>query len=105
MMRRLLFILLLCTASQAQADLLSFGSKKPSFLPADRAFVVEVHAVDQHTLIASFKVTPDYYLYRNKISFSVGDGKFHIFRVDLPKGETKNDPNFGALEVYHQSFQ
>lgn len=105
MMRRLLLILLLCTVPLAHADFLSFGSKKPSFLPADQAFALDVHAIDQHTLIASFKVTPSYYLYRGKISFSTADDKTRIARVDLPKGETKNDPNFGTLEVYHQSFQ
>lgn len=106
MMRRLfLFLLLLCITTLAQADFLAFGSKKPTFLPADKAFALEVHAVDQHTLLASFKVTPDYYLYRNKIIFNVANDKFHIARVDLPKGEPKEDPNFGTLEVFHQSFQ
>jgi thiol:disulfide interchange protein DsbD len=105
MMRHLLLILLLAIAPLAQADLFSFGSKKTTFLPSDQAFVVDVHAIDQHTLLASFNVTPDYYLYRNKINFSVANDKFHIARVDLPNGEPKNDPNFGKLEVYHQSFQ
>jgi thioredoxin:protein disulfide reductase len=105
MMRRLLLILLLCVVPLAHADFLSFGSKKPGFLPADQAFALDVHAIDQHTLIASFKVTPSYYLYRGKISFSSADGKTVVSGVDLPKGETKNDPNFGILEVYHESFQ
>lgn len=105
MIRNLILILLLCITPLAHADLFSFGGKKTTFLPADKAFVLEVHAVDQHTLLASFNVTPDYYLYRNKITFSVANDKFHIARVDLPKGEPKNDPNFGQLEVYHQSFQ
>jgi thiol:disulfide interchange protein DsbD len=105
MMRRLLLIVLLCIAPLAQADFLSFGSKKPTFLPAEQAFALEVHAIDQHTLLASFKVTPGYYLYRNKVSFNVAGGKTSIVRVNLPKGETKIDPNFGELEVYHQSFQ
>jgi thiol:disulfide interchange protein DsbD len=105
MMRRLLLILLVCIAPLAQADLLSFGSNKPKFLPADQAFALEVHAVDQRTLLASFKVTPGYYLYRDKTTFSIADGKTKITRVSLPKGETKNDPNFGQIEVYHQSFQ
>ena len=105
MMRRLLLILLLCTTPLAQADLLSFGSKQPSFLPADQAFALNVHAPDRHTLLASFKVTPGYYLYHDKISFNVASGKTRIARIDLPKGETKEDPNFGMIEVYHQSFQ
>ena len=106
MIRRLfVFLLLLCLAPLAQADFLSFGSKKPAFLPADQAFALTVHAVDQHTLIASFKVTPGYYLYRDKITFSVANNKTKVTRISLPKGETKNDPNFGEIEVYHQSFQ
>jgi thiol:disulfide interchange protein DsbD len=105
MMRRLLLIVLLCIASAAHADFLSFGSKKPTFLPAEKAFALTVHAVDQHTLIASFKVTPGYYLYRDKTTFSLADSKSKIARVTLPKGEIKTDPNFGEIEVYHQSFQ
>ena len=104
-MRRFLFFFLLFTATLAQASLFSFGSKKTTFLPSDQAFVVEVHAVNQHTLIANFKVTPDYYLYRNKIIFKVTSDNFHIASVDLPKGEFKEDPNFGTLEVFHHSFQ
>jgi thiol:disulfide interchange protein DsbD len=106
MIRRLLSLfLLLCLATLAQADLLTFGSKKPSFLPADQAFELNVHATGADTLLASFTVTPGYYLYRDKISFSIADGKTKITRITLPKGESKNDPNFGMIEVYHQSFQ
>jgi thiol:disulfide interchange protein DsbD len=105
MIRRLLLILLLCSATMAHASIFAFGSKKPTFLPADKAFSLEVHSIDQHTLIASFNVTPSYYLYRNKITFNIADGKTRIARIELPKGETKVDPNFGTLEVYHQSFQ
>jgi thiol:disulfide interchange protein DsbD len=103
MIRRLLLIILLIITSLAQADMLSFGSNKPSFLPADQAFALSVHAVDQKTVIASFKITPGYYLYRDKIHFTLANGK--PTQLTLPKGETKNDPNFGVIEVYHQSFQ
>jgi thioredoxin:protein disulfide reductase len=105
MMRRLILILLLCSAPLVHADILSFGSKKPVFLPAEQAFALEVHAIDQRTLLASFKITPGYYLYRDKILFSIVGGKTRITRVSLPKGETKSDPNFGVIEVYHHSFQ
>jgi thioredoxin:protein disulfide reductase len=105
MMRRLLLIFLLCVAPAAHADFFSFGSKAPKFLPADQAFGLSVHSVDQNTLIASFKITPGYYLYLNKITFTTLDGKTGIERVDLPKGEIKNDPNMGVLEVSHHSFQ
>src|SRR5512135_199426 len=105
MMRRWLLVVLLCIAPWAQADFISFGSQKPSFLPADQAFALNVHAIDQRTLLASFKVTPGYYLYRDKVSFSVTGAKNKIARIELPKGEIKHDPNFGEMEVFHQSFQ
>jgi thiol:disulfide interchange protein DsbD len=105
MMRRLLLILSLCVPLLAYADFISLGSKKPAFLPADQAFALEVHAVGPQKLIASFKVTPGYYLYRDKVGFTIVDGKTRIARIDLPKGEEKNDPNFGTVEVFHQSFQ
>ena len=105
MMRRLLLIVLLCTAPLAHADFLSFGSKKPTFLPADQAFGLSVDVCDKNALLANFRVTPGYYLYRNKLNFSLADGKTKIARVELPKGDSKNDPNFGLLEVYHHSFQ
>ncbi len=106
MIRRSIFLsLMLCLTSLAQADLFSFGSPKPKFLPADQAFALNVHVIDQHKLLASFKITPGYYLYRDKISFSIAKGKAKIARASLPIGEKKEDPNFGVIEVYHQSFQ
>ncbi len=104
MIRRLFLIALLCIAPLAQADLLSFGSK-PKFLPPDQAFSLEVRALDQRTLIASFNITPGYYLYRDKTTFSLGEGPAKIAQVSLPEGETKNDPNFGVMKVFHNSFQ
>lgn len=106
MIRRLLSLFLLLSLAQlAHADFLSSGSKNPSFLPADQAFALNIHATDADTLLASFTVTHGYYLYRDKISFSIADGKTKIAHIALPKGESKNDPNFGMIEVYHQSFQ
>ncbi|MBU1214607.1 MAG: protein-disulfide reductase DsbD, partial [Gammaproteobacteria bacterium] len=59
----------------------------------------------QRTLIASFTITPGYYLYRDKTTFSLGEGPARIAQVSLPEGETKNDPNFGVMQVFHNSFQ
>jgi thioredoxin:protein disulfide reductase len=106
MIRRLLpLLLLMCLAPLAHADFLSFGSKKPAFLPAEQAFGLSVDVCDKNALLANFRVTPGYYLYRDKLIFSLDDNKARIARIELPKGDTKNDPNFGLIEVYHQSFQ
>ena len=86
------------------------GSKQPTFLPAEQAFGLDVIARDGNTLIASLRITPGYYLYHDKVTFSLsGDAAknagIKISNVVLPKGEIKKDPNFGDTLVFHQSFQ
>ncbi len=105
---RLLLLSVLCSvALAAHADgLLSlFGGGKPTFLAPDAAFGLEVSVRDSQTLIASFKIAPDYYLYRDKISFTVASGNAKLVKLDLPAGEMTHDPNLGDLLVFHQSFQ
>jgi thiol:disulfide interchange protein DsbD len=80
-------------------------AKQPTFLQPDQAFGLDVSVRDTHTLIASFKVTPEYYLYRDKVSFSIADLGVKIGNVSMPKGELKHDANFGDMEVYHTPFQ
>ncbi len=80
-------------------------SKQPDFLKPADAFGLEVKVRDAHTLQANFKVTPTYYLYRNKVTFATKDKTVKITSVSLPRGEIKHDPNFGDTEVFHQSFQ
>jgi thiol:disulfide interchange protein DsbD len=110
-MRFALLLLLCLIVPAANADglldrLPGLGSpKQPSFLPPDQAFSLDVIVRDDHTLQANLRITPGYYLYRDKISFEIKDSATRIAAVDLPKGEMKQDPNFGNTEVFHQSFQ
>jgi thiol:disulfide interchange protein DsbD len=105
----LLLLCLVAPASNAEGflDRLSnlTGSKQPDFLPPDKAFQLDVIARDAYTLQASFSVTPGYYLYRDKITFTAKDNAVKVTAVNLPRGEIKHDPNFGDTEVFHQSFQ
>ncbi|GAB4122683.1 MAG: protein-disulfide reductase DsbD [Sideroxydans sp.] len=103
MLQRLFLTILACVALPAAADLLPFGRQQTSFLPPDQAFQLKVEAVNRQQLLASFTITPGYYLYREKIHFSRADGS--ALPLMLPSGESKNDPNFGLIEVYHRSFQ
>ncbi len=82
-----------------------FGSKQPTFLPPDQAFGLQVVARDATTLQASFSVTPTYYLYHDKVKFESSDPAIKIVAVNLPRGEMKEDPNFGPTEVFHNPFQ
>jgi thiol:disulfide interchange protein DsbD len=104
---RLILAFCLLLASSVHAGLLdNLGGKQSSFLPPDQAFELQVFARDAQTLQASFRITPGYYLYRDKTRFSLAEGTAgRISEVRLPPGEIKDDPNFGPTEVYHQSFQ
>ncbi|NNM69899.1 MAG: protein-disulfide reductase DsbD [Gallionella sp.] len=81
------------------------GNKKPVFLVPDQAFKLSVLAQDANTLQANFSITPGYYLYRNKIIFKPLDDAIKFSEPSFPKGEIKQDPNFGAMEVFHHSFR
>ena len=111
MTMRFVLLIILCLTQFAHADglldhLPSLGGSKPvTFLQPDQAFGLELSVRDAHTVVASFRVTPEYYLYRDKVAFSTADLGIKISDVSLPKGELKHDPNLGDMEVYHQSFQ
>ena len=110
-MRYILLLLLCLLAPATHADnfldkLPAFGGRQqPAFLPPDQAFALEVQVQNSHTLQASFTITPGYYLYRDKVSFTTDDNATKIASVNLPAGELKHDPNFGDTYVFHQPFQ
>ncbi|MDE2118396.1 MAG: protein-disulfide reductase DsbD N-terminal domain-containing protein, partial [Betaproteobacteria bacterium] len=86
------------------------GAKQEVFLPPDQAFGLDVTVLNAHTLLASFRITPGYYLYRDKATFGIkGDSAkaagTRIAGISMPKGEIKHDPNFGDMAVFHQPFQ
>jgi thiol:disulfide interchange protein DsbD len=81
------------------------GSSQPAFLPPDQAFGLDLTVKNKSTLLANFKVTPTYYLYREKVSVNIKQGAVKILSVNMPQGDLKQDPNFGEMRVFHQSFQ
>jgi thioredoxin:protein disulfide reductase len=81
------------------------NTSEDDFLSPDQAFQLTINTVDTQHLKAEFKVAPGYYLYKQRIKFSIQDTNTgQIKSIDLPKGEIKNDPNFGQQEVYHHDF-
>ena len=85
---------------------LTSGSAEDDFLPVEQAFKVDVKVKDAHTLVAEFSPVETYYLYRDKIGFSLPkESAVDISKVSLPRGEMKSDPSFGNTEVFHQPFQ
>ena len=108
---RILLLLALCFTPIAQAEGLLdrlpglSGSAQPVFLPPDQAFGLEMSVKDENKLLANFKVTPTYYLYRDKVNISIKSGAAKIRSINMPQGDLKQDPNFGEMMVFHDSFQ
>ncbi len=90
----------------ALTALVKGGAQQDEFLEPDQAFKLKIKARDAQTLVADFTPAEGYYLYRDRIKFVLKDADgASIAKIELPKGETKTDPNFGATEVYHHPFQ
>ena len=92
------------TAPAAQKSGLAslFSSTKDDVLiEPDLAFQLRVAAKDAGTLVAELVPAKGYYLYKDKIRFSLKDaGSTTISAVKLPAGEMKTDQIFGRTEVY-----
>lgn len=91
-------------ALQAIGKLFGAAEPEPQLLPPDQAFTLALRARDANTLVATLTPAKNYYLYRDRISFSVAaPASVGIASVSLPKGEPKADPTFGTVEVYHRA--
>jgi thiol:disulfide interchange protein DsbD len=68
-------------------------------LEPERAFAFSVQAIDDSTAEARFTVADGYYLYRDKLKFSVTPSAV-VSPPVLPAGEVKEDAFFGRVETY-----
>lgn len=71
---------------------------QPKLLPPDQAFRLSARALDTTTIEARFDVAEGYYLYRDRIHFSVGSSG--NLPAVLPAGLRKHDEFFGDVETY-----
>lgn len=74
----------------------------PEFLPVEKAFRISVQAQGSDAAVR-LEPADGYYLYRDKIHFSLIRPQGRIAEVQLPPGELKSDPNFGDTHVFHQA--
>lgn len=73
----------------------------PPFLEPEDAFRLSVQEEGPGQVQLRWAIAPGYYLYRDRMGVS-GPG---VGEVTKPRGETKEDPNFGTVEVYHDAVQ
>lgn len=78
-----------------------FGQKTQKFLPVNQAFKVNV-LIDGNELIATFKVTPEHYVYRDKMILNLPE---NVSASDWQFDKTAtmiDDPTFGRVAVFEE---
>jgi thiol:disulfide interchange protein DsbD len=74
-------------------------AQQAKLLQPERAFAFSAQAVDENTVEARFTIANGYYLYREKLKFSVEPVALAAAPA-LPPGKMKHDEFFGDVETY-----
>ena len=88
-----LFAAAMATGNSAPAE------AQPKLLEPERAFAFSVQALDEKTVEARFAIASGYYMYREKLKFSVDPASLATLPM-LPSGKVKDDEFFGKVETY-----
>jgi thiol:disulfide interchange protein DsbD len=88
-------VLALCVLALVQS---TAGAAEPP-LPADQVFHLAAKRGSAGEIVFDWSVASGAYLYRDSLS-AASDG--HDLALTTPPAETKDDPNFGPVEVYHR---
>ncbi|HMM44914.1 MAG TPA: protein-disulfide reductase DsbD [Candidatus Macondimonas sp.] len=104
-----LAILTVAPAAVAQGgglrEMLGLAPSPTPFLRADEAFTVTMERRVDGGAQARWTIASGYYLYRGQIEVYL-DGRDLVAagQVTIPRGEPKNDPEFGQTEVFHETL-
>jgi len=84
---------------------LASGANEP--LDPELAYKFSARALDARTLEAQWKIADGYYMYRDKIKFSLGPGSeaVRLGAPQFPAGKVKDDEFFGKVEVYRKELK
>ena len=75
-----------------------------TFLMPEEAFHVAVERTAAQTIVVRFTPADGYYLYRDRIKITTGSTNAGAQLV-FPTAESKEDPSFGHVWVYHHPFE
>jgi thiol:disulfide interchange protein DsbD len=81
---------------------LPVAAQEPKLLPNERAFAFSARGVNERTIEARFVIADGYYLYRDRIKFTVEPGT--LAGPTLPPGKVKEDQFFGKVETYRNQL-
>lgn len=95
------------TQSGTQAALLQANSQPGPFserriLPVEQAFPLTIEARSDSELHLAWQVLDGYYLYRDKMSFTLNGSPLPL--PALPEAELIEDEFFGAVAIYDKAF-
>lgn len=86
-------------SAAAAPGLLEKKSGEPEFLPVDQAFELQPLQRAGRGVTVSFRITKDYYLYRDRLKFVLVSPAGTAVPT-LPAGEPYKDEHFGTVTVY-----
>ena len=95
---RVLLVLGMCLSA-----VVSVFAQEP--LPPHKAYPMQVRVLDAKTVEIQFDIQPQYYLYKDRFKFSIEPGAIQLGTPALPKGQMKDDPQFGWVETYHDTLR
>ena len=92
----------------APAVVLALALALPAFaqvnpLPPDKAFRFTARALNPETVETRFTIADGYYLYRDRIRFTVEPAATGLAVPTLPEGKVKEDQFFGRVQTYRGS--
>lgn len=105
-------VVLFASLSVYAEDLKRFGASSSvssaanphQFLPAEQAFQLNSEQNGQE-LVLRFSITPKYYLYKDRFRFQAVSGNMILGQAFYSASpEWKEDPEFGKVQVYHESL-
>jgi thiol:disulfide interchange protein DsbD len=71
----------------------------PELLDPEVAFRFSAKLLDAKTLEVRYAIADGYYMYKDKFKFSAA-APAALGKASIPKGDVKDDPNFGRVETY-----
>jgi thiol:disulfide interchange protein DsbD len=100
---KMLCLLLLTLSGMVNAGI--FGSSTRSDpVHVDEAFTLQIEPIAENQYLLRWDILDDYYLYDNRMSFSVADG-VAIQEISRSPTKPKDDPLFGKVDVYYHSSE
>ena len=91
-----LILLFRCFTAVASAQETPYDSEP---LEAEEVFKLDHIVTGQSVAVIRWQIPQFYYLYKDKFAFSSKD--FIIEYINFPTAQIKDDPFFGAIEVYY----